>query len=65
MIEQLTIRDYDLGTSLPLLTHAGTHTCVPLSLCVTALVSAVIQESHGSSDQLEVYILIMIMIDVM
>ena len=32
MLEQLTVRDYDLGTSLPLLTTAGTYSPSPLPL---------------------------------
>ena len=36
MLEQMTVRDYDLGTSLPLFTHAGSvH--LPLHLLIIYL----------------------------
>ena len=63
MLEQLTVRDYDLGSSLPVFTHAGISSLALCEACHTTdccvLLSAVVQQQkYSSSDagELEVYV---------
>lgn len=58
MLEQLTVRDYDLGSCLPVFTHAGIASLSCLHSQLMCLFSAVIQQKIFSSTdagELKVY----------